>query len=823
LRALEFASHHGRNGKGTIFVWAAGNGRGDSDNANYDSFANSIYTIAVTAVTDWGDHASYAEGGSCVIVAGPSGDESVGRPGILTTDISGDNGANSTFTGSADIANRDYTRNFDGTSAATPMVSGVVALMLNANPELGWRDVQEILIRSATKISPQDPQWIRNAAGMEFNEKFGAGMVNAGKAVELATNWVNLPVQTSIQFDAHDLNVTIPDNFSRVEYEFDVTEELRIEHVVLTTDIEHSSRGDLRIVLVSPSGTESLLAVPHSDYNHNYPNWPFMTVRCWGESSVGKWKVRISDEGAQDSGFIRGLSLKIFGSHPSSSVQVTSVSQAEVQGRSNGNGIPEPGEFITKTLVLSRAANQPAQTVQGVLRAVSPGISLINATNAFQFAAGQTTLTSAMSYVYKLSKDSACSAQVEFDHLLSLPEGTRTRRFRHLLGSRNTAERRTNRFDFSGGTTAILDGKTVYLNVPVALSNRVVVDVNVAVRGEHTAVQDLYLSLVHPQGTEVTLFRSKMHSGEDLGVGSCSGFAFNPLIFDNEAVKPLSGGKAPFGGRHIPDGHLSVLYGKPASGNWRLRISDEAQRDEGSLSCFYLELVTEELKVACPIYNNPPDLAAQSFQVVAGQSSSLQLRASDPDGDALTYTVTASPANGTLTHFNSSNGLITYTPNVGFSGVDNFSLKVHDGTVESRTVRVDLVVDDQNSDSDGDGIPNSFEESHGLDPANPADAILDLDADGANNRDEFLAGTNPRDNQSRLRFAAATVKEGAVVLRFQTVAGKVYAVERTLSAGGNGWEQRGAVIQGNGQEHEFTEQVSTSHGSGTYRVRVVLP
>ena len=156
----------GRGGLGTIHVWAAGNG-GDNDNVNYDGYANSIYTIAVGAVTDRGVRADYSEPGAAKVISAPSDSNTLSTQGITTTHLDG-----------------SHTDDFGGTSAATPIVAGVIALMLEANPELGWRDVQEILIRSAKKIAPDDTSWATNGAGLSFSHDYGAGMVDALLAVE---------------------------------------------------------------------------------------------------------------------------------------------------------------------------------------------------------------------------------------------------------------------------------------------------------------------------------------------------------------------------------------------------------------------------------------------------------------------------------------------------------------------------------------------------------------------------------------------------------------------------------------------------------------
>ncbi|SVC57508.1 uncharacterized protein METZ01_LOCUS310362, partial [marine metagenome] len=130
IAALEKGVTDGREGLGTIYTWANGNGLDNRDQSNKDNYANSRYTISVGAV-DWqGEQTWYSETGSNLLVSAPSFNYE-GDPSVFTTDVSGSDGDNDTV----------YTPNMGGTSAATPMVAGVVALMLEANQNLTWRDV----------------------------------------------------------------------------------------------------------------------------------------------------------------------------------------------------------------------------------------------------------------------------------------------------------------------------------------------------------------------------------------------------------------------------------------------------------------------------------------------------------------------------------------------------------------------------------------------------------------------------------------------------------------------------------------------------------
>lgn len=87
----------------------------------------------------------------------------------------------------------DCTSTFGGTSAAAPLVAGVVALILQANPELGWRDVQHIFVNTSKITDATDSDWFTNGGGFRHNHKYGFGLVNAEAAVESARTHANLP------------------------------------------------------------------------------------------------------------------------------------------------------------------------------------------------------------------------------------------------------------------------------------------------------------------------------------------------------------------------------------------------------------------------------------------------------------------------------------------------------------------------------------------------------------------------------------------------------------------------------------------------------
>ena len=303
LAAFEGDVNQGRNGLGNIITWAAGNGLDDDDNSNYDGYANSRHTIAVTAVTHYGEQSWYAEPGANILVAAPSDGDG---EGITTTDIEGGGGYN---------RNGDYTDDFGGTSSATPLVSGVVALILEANPNLTYRDVEHIIVQSSRVNDAGDNDWKINGAGHDVSHKYGFGVIDASAAVDLAENWVNVDEEINFQSGLIDIqDRAIPDKPNPgISETIQVTDSIKVEHVEVLVDIDHTFRGDLNIVLTSPSGSQSILSEKHDDEGNNWNNWMFTSVQHWDEESYGTWTLSIEDQGNGDTGTFKDWELNIYG------------------------------------------------------------------------------------------------------------------------------------------------------------------------------------------------------------------------------------------------------------------------------------------------------------------------------------------------------------------------------------------------------------------------------------------------------------------------------------------------------------------------------
>jgi Ca2+-binding RTX toxin-like protein/subtilisin-like proprotein convertase family protein len=316
--ALRRGVEDGRGQNGTVFVFSAGNSASSGDNTNYHNFQNAREVIAVAAAESDGSLASFSTPGANVLV-GAYG------VGLLTTD------RHQAGLGMNPAGNY---ANFTGTSAAAPVVSGIVALMLEANPNLGYRDVQKILALSATH--PDTQSWKINGAsnwnlgGMHYNDGMGFGLVDAYSAVQLAKTWtdsntaINEVSDSARAFGLHD---AIPDGDGTVySRTFAIDSAMQVEHLELGIDLRHTRLGDLVIEVISPNGTVSRL-MDRPTVNAEQPFglsgvdsgvpthllWDFSSVQFMGGQAAGDWTVVVKDVRAEETGTIYSMSLRVYG------------------------------------------------------------------------------------------------------------------------------------------------------------------------------------------------------------------------------------------------------------------------------------------------------------------------------------------------------------------------------------------------------------------------------------------------------------------------------------------------------------------------------
>jgi kexin len=314
--AIDTGLSTGRNGLGTIYTFAAGNGGLVSDNSNYDGYANYRGVLSICAVGDDGVKASYSERGANLWVCAPSRGRA--NHAITTTDRTGALGYN---TGAApDYTNANYTNTFNGTSAAAPLAAGVIALVLEARPTLTWRDVRIILAESARRNHLADIDWTMNAAGFNINHNYGFGVIDANAAVTRARTWVNVGAQVTFATATAAVNAAIPDNnMTGVSNTINVAGSGigKIEFVHITFNGTHTDVGDLDITLTAPSSTVSRLSEVHACAGGclGVPgnSWRFGSARHLGEAADGNWTLTVRDLAAVDTGIFTSWQITFYG------------------------------------------------------------------------------------------------------------------------------------------------------------------------------------------------------------------------------------------------------------------------------------------------------------------------------------------------------------------------------------------------------------------------------------------------------------------------------------------------------------------------------
>lgn len=343
-----------RAGKGAIYVKSAGNyfnriskdDPGDTSycitsgvtcgNANQINYSKLIPAIVVGSINADGTKSSYSSTGSSIWLSGFGGEYGYDRavagagystykPAMLTTDLSGcvnglsRSGENNNLLDKGDgsglnNSNCNYTATFNGTSAAAPTVAGVIALMLQANPALTWRDVRHILASTSRRVNPNqapiinstyfgssftlEQGWVLNSGGYWYHNWYGFGLVNAAAAVAMAQNFSagNLGSYlsetqtaalgaTTISYGANGITKT----FTMAGSSPSITEQAQVT-IYFGDGFKPLCN---QIELTSPSGTKSILF--NMDSAHTTASTSgvrFVSNAFYGEPVAGNWALR---------------------------------------------------------------------------------------------------------------------------------------------------------------------------------------------------------------------------------------------------------------------------------------------------------------------------------------------------------------------------------------------------------------------------------------------------------------------------------------------------------------------------------------------------
>lgn len=314
LANAQYAAYNGRGGKGTVIVTSAGNGREEQESAQGSITNNNRFSIQVGGINGQGDISTldpvstpFSSAGASLLVSAPA--SNIASTGQLV------------MTSQGSIYG-DSTQTMNGTSFATPIVSGIVALMLEANPNLGYRDVQEILALSAKKINDPNTSWTTNSStrwnggGMHTSHDYGFGEVDALAAVRLAETWLGQKTGSNESMLSNSttsvMTITAGNTNSS---SLTIASGLQVEHVEVDLDLAYGHLSDVTVKLISPTGTQSILLgnnVP--DNTSTSMKYTFMSTRDWGEKSNGTWTLQVTDKATGAPITVNGWALRVYGS-----------------------------------------------------------------------------------------------------------------------------------------------------------------------------------------------------------------------------------------------------------------------------------------------------------------------------------------------------------------------------------------------------------------------------------------------------------------------------------------------------------------------------
>ncbi len=383
---LDTGIREGFYGKGVFYVWGAGDGHENNDQANFNEYSSYYGVTAVCSTDGFGKKSIFSEEGVNLWVCAPGSD-------IVTTDN-----------------NNDYVVT-SGTVLSASQVGGVAALLREVNGNLSWRDIKLILAGSARQNDVSDMSWetgaVKYGSDVErynYNPKYGFGVVDAEAAAELAGSWKGIGEMRTITASS-DNELTIPDGEGEADGILTSTlvipdvEEIFTEFVEVELVFSHDRLQDLDIKITSPSGTVSELVREFSgeeedaEISYVRRTHRFGSAKHLGEDPSGEWTLDISDTASGDEAdeentfTLHSWSIKVY-----------------------GNFYQGPGREIT-----TKALNWGGQTVQDQVYRVGTQIAPLQLPEA----------TGAEGITYSMTPD--LPAGLEFNDTTRVISGTPTK------------------------------------------------------------------------------------------------------------------------------------------------------------------------------------------------------------------------------------------------------------------------------------------------------------------------------------------------------------------------------------------------------------
>ena len=667
-------------------VFAAGNARGRRDTSGCPSDGYGTIGVPATAKDVVSVGAIHSDDNTMTVFSGwgPTDDGRV-KPEIVAAgdEVGGDGGITSAQPGGIYGA-------LVGTSMAAPAVSGAAALLIedyralfNGQTPLP-ATIKGLLVHTAADLD-DDTDWFN--PGPDFAS--GYGRVQARAAVDQLRGGGFLVGVVGQAGAAHHA-LEVPSGAAQVK----VT--LVWDDVPALENAAQTLVNDLDLVVTDPLGNRHSPwtldpAVPAAAAVRDRPDRVNVLEQVVVDTGVvpGEWTVTVGGTRVP-SGPQKFTLIFSPAGIPTTPLLVLEGARLEDTGGGDADCQLDPVEEITETIVLRHTDGPGATNVTAWLATDSAHVRLLEPAAAYPDILPGTTATNRSPYRYRVSKEAGCGEEFEFQHITAVGDLRFTNRFTRVVGGLELTNVASRVFGATDVPLPLADLAVTTSVLPVAL-HATVLDVNVAVRLDHTWLDDLRVQLRATDGTLCTLMPSLVHFGEDLGRGDC-GPGVEWTQFDDAAALGLAGGGAPFVGSWQPFQPLAGLTNRPMAGNWELVVTDASQEDTGTLRCWQLEIAYAQFGYRCEVYNRPPiapDLDAFTWYERPGW---LSLPAVDPDEDPLTYRILTLPAHGTLDGLDPAMGTVWYTPEPGYHGPDGFTYEAGDGYAPATTGTVHLDV-----------------------------------------------------------------------------------------------------------------------------------
>ncbi len=304
--AAERAALATSTASGTMHVFSAGNERNgglyDDPDSNRKEPQNSPDSITVAALGFDGAYSDYSCFGANIVATLPSSDI-YSTDAITTVDRTGAPGYNPDPAWGDTFPDTDYTSTFGGTSSSAPLMSGILALGKQAQPELNTRFAKHLLARTCVMVDPTDSTdesdggWRTNPACYAFNQNYGFGLVDASAFVNAATQYTGVTALLIESTPTVSVGETIPDNkTSGVTRTFSITNTTPLEEMLVTLNVTHDYNTDVEVHLTAPDGHRSRLTKQYVTSGAGYDiDWTFCSHAFWGCNPQGTWTLNVSD------------------------------------------------------------------------------------------------------------------------------------------------------------------------------------------------------------------------------------------------------------------------------------------------------------------------------------------------------------------------------------------------------------------------------------------------------------------------------------------------------------------------------------------------